>query len=50
MNIKNKKLKVYKFDEIKGEFIGKKGSPARKKYESDLKLELLKNKTKTIAK
>ena len=46
MSIKKGMCKVYNFYEIKDEFIGKKGSPARKKYESALKLELIKRKNK----
>jgi plasmid maintenance system antidote protein VapI len=35
------KIKLYSMDEIKDDFIGKKGSEKREKYEQDLKLELL---------
>jgi DNA-binding XRE family transcriptional regulator len=48
MNTKNKKLKVYKFDEIKDEFIGKKGTLARDKYEFELKIDLLGEMVKKI--
>jgi HTH-type transcriptional regulator / antitoxin HipB len=48
MNKKNKKLKVYKFDEIKDEFIGKKGTPERESYEFELKLDLLGETIKRI--
>jgi DNA-binding XRE family transcriptional regulator len=41
MNKKEKKLKVYKFGEIKDEFIGKIGTPKRDRYEFELNLELL---------
>jgi len=41
MNKKEKPLKIYKFDEIKDEFIGKKGTPKRDKYERELSRELL---------
>jgi HTH-type transcriptional regulator / antitoxin HipB len=46
MNKKYKKLKVYNFDEIKDEFIGKKGTPKRESYEFELKLELIGNMIK----
>jgi len=46
----NKKLKTYTFDQIKNEFIGKKGTPKRDKYEFDLKLELLGEMIKTARK
>jgi DNA-binding XRE family transcriptional regulator len=35
------KLKKFSFDQIKDEFLGKKGTPKRDRYEFDLKLELL---------
>lgn len=41
MNNKEKPLKIYKFEEIKNEFIGKKGTPKRDKYENELSRELL---------
>lgn len=41
MKNKEKQIKVYKFDEIKDEFIGKIGTPKRDKYEFELNLELL---------
>jgi len=47
---KNKKLKMYTFDEIKDEFIGKKGTPKRDRYEYELKLELLGGMIKTARK
>lgn len=34
-------LKKYTLDEITDEFIGKRGTPERKKFEFDLKLDLL---------
>jgi len=46
----NKKLKTYTFDQIKNEFIGKKGTSRRDKYEFDLKLELLGEMIKTARK
>ena len=46
----NRKLKTYTFDQIKDEFIGKKGTPKRDKYEFDLKLELLGEMIKTTRK
>jgi hypothetical protein len=36
MSKRNKKLKVYKFNKIKDEFIGEKESPERKCYEFEL--------------
>ena len=41
------KLKVYSFDEIKDEMIGRKGTPKRDEYEFELKLELLGDMIKT---
>lgn len=38
---KNTALKTITFDEIKDEFIGKKGTPKRERYEYELKLELM---------
>ena len=35
------KMKIYTLDQIKDEFIGKKGTPKREKYEQELKMELL---------
>ena len=35
------KLKTYSLDEITDEFIGKKGTPEREKFEFDLKLDIL---------
>jgi HTH-type transcriptional regulator/antitoxin HipB len=35
------KIKLYSMDEIKDDFIGKKGTAKREKYEQDLQLELL---------
>ena len=36
-----KKYKKYSFDEIKDEFIGKKGSSERDSYEYELRMEIL---------
>ena len=36
-----KKLKKYSLDEIKDEFIGKKGTTEREQYEYDLKMDVL---------
>ena len=36
-----KKIKKYSFDEIKDEFIGKKGSSERDSYEYELRMEIL---------
>ena len=36
-----KKMKTYSFDEIKDEFLGKKGTVKRDKHEHDLQLDLL---------
>ena len=36
-----KKLKKYSFDQIKDDFLGKKGTAKRDQYEFDLRLELL---------
>ena len=41
---------MYTFDEIKDEFIGKKGTPKRDRYEYELKLELLGGMIKTARK
>ena len=40
MATKNK-MKLYTMDEIKDEFIGKKGTGKRKKYQQELQMELL---------
>ena len=40
MATKNK-MKLYTMDEIKNDFIGKKGSAKREKYEQELQMELL---------
>ena len=42
----NNKLEIYTFDEIKDEFIGKKNTSIRKKYEQDLKFEIFNIKNK----
>lgn len=34
-------MKKYTLDEVKDEFLGKKGTPDRDKYEYDLKMEML---------
>jgi HTH-type transcriptional regulator/antitoxin HipB len=39
--IMKKEMKKYSFDQIKDEFIGKKGSIIRDQYEYDLKMEVL---------
>jgi HTH-type transcriptional regulator/antitoxin HipB len=36
-----KEMKKYTLDQIKDEFIGKKGTPDRDQYEYDLKMEIL---------
>ena len=36
-----KKIKKYSLDEIKDEFIGKKGTPEREQYEYDLQMDVL---------
>jgi DNA-binding XRE family transcriptional regulator len=41
MKTKEKKMKIYTFDQIKDEMIGKRGSAARDTYEFELNLELL---------
>ena len=41
MATKNKELKMYSFDQIKDEFIGKTGTEKRKQYEQELQLEVL---------
>jgi DNA-binding XRE family transcriptional regulator len=46
--MKNKKVKIYKFNDIKDEFIGKKGTPEREEYEFELKTELLGETIKSI--
>ena len=35
------KMKLYTMDQVKDEFIGKRGSETREKYEQELQLELL---------
>lgn len=40
MAAKNK-MKLYTMDEVKDDFIGKKGSAKREKYEQDLQMEFL---------
>lgn len=37
----NQKLKIYSFDQVKDEFIGKVGTPRRDAYELELKLDLI---------
>ncbi len=40
MSVKNK-MKLYTLDEIKNDFIGKKGTVRRDRYEQELRMELL---------
>jgi len=47
---KDKKLKTYSFDEIKDEFLGKKGTPKRDRHEYELKLELMGDLIRTARK
>lgn len=37
----NQKLKIYSFEQVKDEFIGKVGTPRRDAYEIELKLDLI---------
>lgn len=39
--MENKELQVFTFDQIKDEFIGKKGTEKRQVYEQELQLEVL---------
>lgn len=41
MKTKDKKMKIYTFDQIKDEMIGKRGTEPRDTYEFELNLELL---------
>ena len=36
-----KQIKKYSFDEIKNEFLGKKGTPKRDQYEYDLRMDVI---------
>ena len=45
-----KKTKSFTLDEMKDEFIGKKGSPVREKYEYELSMDLLGQMIKTTRK
>jgi HTH-type transcriptional regulator/antitoxin HipB len=36
-----KQIKKYSFDEIKDEFLGKKGTPKRDQYEYDLRMDVI---------
>ena len=47
MATKNK-MKLYTMDEIKDEFIGKKTTPKREKYEQELRMELLGDMIKQV--
>ena len=47
MATKNK-MKLYTMDEIKDEFIGKKATPKREKYEQELQMELLGDMIKQV--
>lgn len=42
------KMKLYTMDQIKDEFIGKRGTTKREKYEQDLQMELLGNVIKQV--
>ena len=42
------KMKLYTMDDIKDEFIGKKGAPKREKYEQDLQMEFLGDMIKQV--
>ncbi|MEJ0056632.1 MAG: helix-turn-helix transcriptional regulator [Bacteroidota bacterium] len=39
--MKPKKLKIYTLEEVEDQLIGKRGTPARDKYEFDLSMDLL---------
>ena len=43
-----KKMRLYSFDEIKNEFIGKRGSEKRDLYEQELQLEVLGDMIKQV--
>ncbi|HLG04035.1 MAG TPA: helix-turn-helix transcriptional regulator [Bacteroidia bacterium] len=43
-----RKMKLYTMDQIKDEFIGKRGTGKREKYEQDLKMELLGDMIKQV--
>ena len=43
-----KKMRLYSFDEIKDEFIGKRGSEKRDLYEQELQLEVLGDMIKQV--
>jgi DNA-binding XRE family transcriptional regulator len=47
LTMATKKLKSYTLDEMKDKFIGKKGTPAREKYEYELRMDLLGQMIKT---
>jgi HTH-type transcriptional regulator / antitoxin HipB len=36
-----KEIKKYSFEEVKDEFLGKKGTPKREQYEYDLRMEII---------
>ena len=42
------KMKLYTMDQIKDEFIGKRGTTKREKYEQDLQMELLGDMIKQV--
>ncbi|GDX51542.1 transcriptional regulator [Bacteroidota bacterium] len=44
----NNKMKLYQFNEIKDEFIGKRGTEARELYEQELQLEILGDMIKQV--
>jgi HTH-type transcriptional regulator/antitoxin HipB len=44
----NSKMKLYSFDEIKDEFIGKRGTESRELYEQELQLEVLGDMIKQV--
>lgn len=46
----NEPLKIYTFDEIKDEMIGKIGTPERDQYEYELKMEILSEMIKRVRK
>lgn len=45
-----KKVKTYSFDEIKDEFIGKRGTPKREEYEYELRMDIISELIKKIRK
>ena len=47
---KKSSLKIYTLEEVKDEIIGKRGTPARERYEKKLQIELLRDHIKMLRK